>query len=195
MAVRMDKLTLADARDRMQRGKPWTFRMEFQGPNPNNRSGWSTKFWLATGRGRNEPVEIHYGTINSGTPMVLVKDWDYVEAKAPEKEAKGYTYVATPFIRVRQSTINTFAAAQNRPQPSQAPTSTPAAPQPTPAPVSSAPAVPSLPGPWGRISTIHKLDDGTWWGLDTSGRKVVQLTKDGARNLVRDHQHISIAGL
>jgi len=83
----MARLTLSDARSTMGRGRPWTFRLECT-------TGGSNKFWLATGRGRNEPVEIHYGAIGSkGT--ILVKDWAYVEAKTPQKVAKGYDYADT----------------------------------------------------------------------------------------------------
>jgi predicted DNA-binding WGR domain protein len=78
----------------MQRGRPWTLRLELHDPSAN-----SHKFWLATGRGRHEPVEIHYGRVGNKA-QVIVKDWTYVEAKAPEKEAKGYSYVTTPFVRM-----------------------------------------------------------------------------------------------
>jgi hypothetical protein len=187
------RLTLTDARNLMLQGKPWTFRMEFTGPNPNNAGGFSSKFWLATGRARHEPVEIHYGSIGGGTPMVLAKDWTYVETTAPEKEAKGYTYAATPFVRVRASTLNLAAAVANAAPPAPAPA--PVVAPPPPPPVVRAAPVSNLPGPWGRISAVQKLADGTWWGLDPSGGKVLQMTKDGARNLVRDHQHITVAGL
>lgn len=187
----MATLTLTDARNLMLKGKPWTFRMEFQGPNPNNVSGWSTKFWLATGRARHEPVEIHYGTIGGGTPTILVKDWDYIEQKAPEKEAKGYVYKDTPFVRVRQSTINVWLTSQG--QPKGAPL--PVQPSPPPAPPKPPVATSGLPGPWGRVSSVQKQADGSWWGLDSVGGKVLQMTKDGARNLVQSYPHITVAGL
>lgn len=204
----MAKLTLTDARNLMLKGKPWTFRMEFQGPNPNNKSGWSTKFWLATGRGFTEPVEIHFGTIGAiggvGSTL-LVRDWSYVEAKAPEKEAKGYHYADTPFVRVQPSTI-----AQAVPQSAvvpvpKAPVTSPVTPaifpqsppKPStinPLPVTLVAAALKLPGPWGKIRVVTKLVDG-WWGLDATGTKVLQMTKDGARDLVRAQPHIQVQGL
>ena len=57
----MALLTLTDARTHMLNGKPWTFRLEFHGQTSNGNP--SHKFWLATGRARNEPVEIHYGGV------------------------------------------------------------------------------------------------------------------------------------
>ena len=93
----MARLTLTDARSVMLKGRPWTFRLECT-------TGGHNKFWLATGRGQNEPVEVHYGAIGAKA-AILVKDWAYIEKTAPEKEAKGYTYVDTPFVRVQPSTI------------------------------------------------------------------------------------------
>ena len=186
----MARLTLTDARSKMINGRPWTFRLEFQGPNSAVASGWSTKFWLATGRGRHEPVEIHYGVIGS-TGSILVKDWDYVEKVAPEKEAKGYVYADTPFIRVRQATLD--AATQVT-----IPTAAPVATIPTPvvtAPVVTAPILSSLTGPWSRIVSVQKQPDGSWWGFDAQGSKVLGMPKDAARNLVKNHAHITVAGL
>lgn len=103
----MARLTLTDARRLAGRGRPWTFRMECT-------TGRSNKFWLATGRGVTEPVEIHYGRIGTrGT--VIVKDWSYVEQKAPEKEAKGYVYVPTPFIRADQAIAQAKGAPRVKP--------------------------------------------------------------------------------
>jgi len=109
----MAKLTLADARNTMSRGRPWTFRLEYSGLTDAGNP--SHKFWLAAGRGRNEPVEIHHGKVG-GKPQILVKDWAFVEAKTPEKEAKGYRYVDTPFVRCQQSTIDAFVASQGTPK-------------------------------------------------------------------------------
>jgi len=118
----MARLTLSDARNTMGRSRPWTFRLECT-------VGGRNAFWLATGRSRHEPVEIHYGAIGN-KPQILVKDWDYVERKAPEKEAKGYVYVDTPFVKVQPSTIAAFAAAQGGKAPAPKPAPTPAAPTP-----------------------------------------------------------------
>jgi len=197
----MARLNLTDARNLMLKSRPWTFRMEFQGPNPQVKSGWSNKFWLATGRAQNEPVEIHFGDI--WAPMnqrhILVKDWAYVERTAPEKVAKGYTYADTPFVRVQPSTI--AGAANTQPPPPK-----PVAPAQVQAPVAvQAPAVPKPPsipvgtilppGPWGKIVAVLSIPGGNWVGLDAQGRKVMGLTKDGARRLVQDYPHIQVTGL
>lgn len=107
----MRRLTLTDARTKMQQTKPWTFRMEC-------RTGGSNKFWMATGRGYNEPVEVIWGKIGHSPNGIRVKDWSYVENTAPLKENKGYIYVATPHVRVRQQTIDAHVAAHgNKPRP------------------------------------------------------------------------------
>ena len=190
--VQTRKITLAEARTLMLQGKPWTLRMEFTGRNQNNGGGFSSKFWLATGRARNEPVEIHYGVIGGGTPIILAKNWDYVESTAPEKEGKGYVYVHTPFVRVRASTLNIIAATPAPPV-VQAP-APPVVQAPAP-PVAQVAPVSNLPGPWGRITTVQRQADGTWWGLNPQGGKVIWMTLNGARNLVRDHSNITVAGL
>lgn len=115
----MARLTLSDARSTMGRGRPWTFRLECT-------VGGRNAFWLATGRARNEPVEIHYGAIGN-KPQILVKSWDYVERKTPEKIAKGYDYVDTPFVKVQPSTIAAGGKAASTPTPK-----SPAPPIPTP---------------------------------------------------------------
>ena len=125
----MRLLTLTDARSTMQRGRPWTFRMECT-------TGGSNKFWMATGRGRYEPVEIMWGGIGN-KPQIRVKDWDYLEKVVPAKEAKGYVYVATQYVRVRQQTIDAFTASQGG---QTAPV--------TPAPVTPAPVTPAHGGLW-----------------------------------------------
>ncbi len=118
----MARLTLSDARSTMGRGRPWTFRLECT-------VGGRNAFWLATGRSRHEPVEIHYGAIGN-KPQILVKDWAYVERKAPEKEAKGYVYVDTPFVKVQPSTI-AAAAGSKAPTPVAAPKPVPKVKTPT----------------------------------------------------------------
>jgi hypothetical protein len=196
----MALLTLTDARNLMLKGKPWTFRMEFHGTTPNGNP--SHKFWVATGRARHEPVEIHFGAVGAAS-NILIKDWDYVERAAPEKEAKGYTYITTPFVRVQQATINTWLASQGKPvsvpptpvQPvAPQPPVQPAAPKP-PTPVQPAAPVSGLPGPWGRILSVQKQADGSWWGLDAAGAKVIPMTRNGAMNLVQSQPHISVLGL
>jgi len=134
----MATLTLADARRTMGRGRPWTFRLEFYGTTANGNP--SQKFWLCTGRARNEPVEIHWGSIGAKA-QIIVKDWDYVEKAAPEKIAKGYDYADTPFVRVQQSTIKGTTPQATPTKPRHTVQNTPR----THAPV--APAKPAAPSP------------------------------------------------
>lgn len=188
----MALLTLDDARKLAARNRPWTFRLEFKGLNAANQSGRSEKFWLATGRGVSEPVEIHYGAIGS-TGTVLVKTWSYVEQVAPEKLTKGYQYADTPYKRVQQSTIDAFNAAMaKQPPPSTAPVTSvaaPPAPPPTPAPTTN-----GLAGPYGRIVSVSSVG-GVWKALDAAGKVLLTLTAQGARDLVTSNPHIVVAGL
>jgi|APSaa5957512622_1039677.scaffolds.fasta_scaffold05605_10 predicted DNA-binding WGR domain protein len=199
----MARLTLGEARNNVSRKRPWTFRMEFHDPTAN-----SHKFWLATGRGRHEPVEVHYGRIGSKA-QIIVKDWAYVEKKATEKFAKGYRYADTPFVRIQQSTIdahtgtkpvptiNSVRAANNQPP-------LPTAPKPLPPQVRAAvasavntvlaPTVTSS-GPYAKVASVKRIDKGTWHALDASGSKVLDLTPTGARDLVAEYDHIAVAGL
>ena len=211
----MARLTLTDARNVMLKGRPWTFRMECT-------TGGHNKFWLATGRGQNEPVEIHYGAIGAKA-AILVKDWAYVEKNTPEKEAKGYIYVDTPFVRVQPSTIQASPVIPMTPSSRTIPMTPTSpvvpmvakppvvpvvvddddddsvsvyAPRPTApaAPVALPSVAPNLPAPWNRIMAVQK-QGAHWMGLDSTGGKVLSMTKDAARNLVRNHQHITIMGL
>jgi len=275
----MATLTLNDARRTMSRNRPWTFRLEYHG-------GGSHKFWMATGRGRNEPVEVLYGRVGS-KPQIIVKDWTYLESKTPEKVAKGYSYVDTPYVRVRQATIDAFAARSGTTNPKPAP-----APSPVPKPTPAAPTpdtwrcnkgkvtvtrkgriiqilfdvfpaawqgavfhtfkddleafctkhmgrkvgtwwggsgseefhahcadkglfdalvlwlqqsiggnktpqipVPALTGPLANIVSVKPVGGGMYHALDSFGCKVVTLPSTSARQLVRDHAHISVVGL
>lgn len=124
----MAYLTLYDAHRLAAKDRPWTFRMEYVGYNGANASGTSSKFWLATGRGLAEPVEIHYGALGSkGT--ILVKDFAYLAKKVKDKIRKGYLYADTPFVRVRQATIAAFVSAPGvsalRPVPKPKPATSP----------------------------------------------------------------------
>lgn len=280
------QLTLSDARRLMHQGKPWCFRLEYTGLTANGNA--SDKFWLATGRGRHEPVEVRYGKVGT-EGRVIVKDWMYVEGKAPEKVAKGYDYVSTPFVGVRQQTIDGFGAQQAPVPPPKpvAPVVAPAAPaaqqdawedrkagvhcqirsgsivlviDPFPSWQKSAgyaffkgeleavcqqhtgsrPRIgwstdgpnqdrhtfsvpsndrglfkalvawlrqqigvlaapvnppPGLTGPYAKIATVKPVGDGVWYALNALGNKVMDLTKQGARDLVADYPHITIAGL
>ena len=185
-------LTLTDARNLMLKGRPWTFRMEC---TQNGRSA----VWLATGRAQNEPVEVHFGAIGA-KPTILVKDWAYVEKTAPEKAAKGYVYVDTPFVRVQPSTIRGLVPATPSPIVPMTPGPSKVAPMtPGPSPVvpmttstqvipmTPPPVVSKLPGPWGLIAGLKPSGGGQWVGVDTNGGTVMSMSKDAARRLVQNH--------
>jgi len=291
----MAKLTLSDARRAMGRRRPWTFCMEFHDAIAN-----SHKFWLATGRGRHEPVEVHYGRIG-GKSQIIIKDWDYLETKAPDKEAKGYRYVDTVYVRVQQSTIDAHAAkaltTAAKPLPAKvAPVQKSQPPAPVPQPTGKplewrcdvggvtvaltplgielkmdsfprpwmtqsktagtllgtfkaelrdfcgarmkkygpfvwwggvgsvdfkvhstekslfraivgwlqkqigskatalAPAS-MLPGPFGKVVSVKAMGKGIWHAINAQGNKVLSMSAQGARNLVVEHPHITVAGL
>lgn len=172
----MATLTLTDARRLMLKGRPWTFRMECQ-------VGGRNAFWLATGRGGAEPVEIHYGGIGN-KPQIIVKDWAYVDKVAPEKEAKGYCYVQTPYVRVRQSTIDAFSAGQPSPQ---APVTVVTPPV---KPVSAPLLVPKTP-----MGIVLLVPGVRWTALNSQNQEVATLSHKDARKLVQAHPNIRIKGL
>lgn len=205
----MALITFKQAEALATRGRPWTFKMQFQGLDPNNLSGWSDKFWLATGRAKDEPVEIHFGATGSAG-QIQVKDWAYVAAKVPEKEAKGYRFVDTPFVRVRQATIDAHNASKGRQAPVAitgtgpfwAPAPTPAAPAPVPAqPFAPPPPVgyypdPAAKDPYDRIATVGPDPAaGNWKALDVNGKLVMRLTASGARTLLQENPAIKVAGI
>jgi len=105
----MANLTLSEAHTLMLRGRPWTFRLERYDPVVNAR-----KFWMATGRAYNEPVEVLYGHVGEN-PTILIKEWDSMKVLFHRKGH--YDYAATPFVRVRQATIDAHLMASNSPQP------------------------------------------------------------------------------
>jgi len=290
----MSILTVTDARTLMGRGKAWTFRLELRDPASN-----SHKFWLCTGRSRHEPVEVHYGRVGS-KPQIIVKDWVYVEQKCPEKVAKGYIYVDTPFVRVQPSTIAGVAQATPawpgaKMMPVQQPVTAPKPVVPVSQPtlpqlmklgdkwrcdkgrvmvrikgsvievvfdvypatwmgsafssfksdftlfcskfmarsvttwwgtqgpqnlehvfhahcgdrglfvaivewlrqqigIGATPLV-AVPGPYGQIVQLVPKGQGVWHALNVAGGKVLDLTKQGARDLVAEYPHIQISGL
>jgi len=182
-------LTLRDARQKMSRSRPWTFRLEYHAVNAH-------KFYLiCTGRGRNEPVEVYYGRVGN-RPTILVKSWDYVEKTVPAKEAKGYHYVKTGFVRVRQATLDAFS-------PAPTPSGSPFRPPHKQAPGPSATLSPQLPpkpasppsGPYAQIVTVAPTGAGVWHALNSSGGKVLTLSKDGVRDLMAQYPNIQVAGL
>lgn len=199
----MALLTLTDARNLMLKGRPWTFRMEC---TLNGRSA----AWIATGRAQNEPVEVHFGAIGA-KPTILVKDWSYVEKTAPEKVAKGYVYVDTPFVRVQPSTIGKATQPTTpvspviplTPGPSKVAPLTPGPSNVIPLTFGQTPVIPmvappvvapNLPSPWNLIVKVKQVGN-QWIGVDSNGSKVLAMPKEAARRMVQNYAHISVMGL
>ncbi len=167
-------LYFADAQRLSLAGKPWCFRYVYHDAASN-----SHKFWLATGRGRNEVCEIHFGRIGAKA-QILIKDWDYVATKAPEKEAKGYDAENTPYIRVRQSTIDASFGPTYTTSP--LPPATPV----TPATPPAAAQVGSTNDPYNRVVQVCPTTNGQWIAVDASGVQLFAMPKAGAMKLVQD---------
>ena len=180
----MATITFSDARHKALNGRPWTFKLQFSGFS--SQGGKSNKFWRATGRGMREPVEVTYGAVGSeGT--TIVKDWAYVARKAPEKEAKGYVVVFTPYVRIRQQTIDAFNAQKGQRTPQPLP-----ATHPVPVPVRARPTQ----DPYERIVEVEPdTKTGNWNGYDANGKLVMRITKQGARQLLQLNPAIVVRGL
>lgn len=93
----MATLTLQDAEALADKRRPWTFRMA---------NGYTE--WLATGRAKDEPAEIH----DPAFAAIQVVDWAEVERQATANLAAGFTYKWTQFVRVSPATL---AAHQPKP--------------------------------------------------------------------------------
>ena len=139
----MARLTFDDAERIAGNSRPWSIRLEFRGPNPNNAGGWSEKFWFATGRAKHEPVETGWGAIGA-LPQYQLVDWANFVTKVTEKVAKGYDYVDAPFVRMSQDSLNKLGGTVKT-----VGGPTPAAPNaPSPPPV-----LPSSPAPQIQVNT------------------------------------------
>lgn len=72
------------------RGKDWCVRLVYVGPNPENASGRSEKFWQAFGRGTGV-VEVRWGRLGANGQS-QDKNWHDALTRAEEKLRKGYAY-------------------------------------------------------------------------------------------------------
>lgn len=193
----MAYLTISDARDRAHRGAPWSIRLEFTGGNFNNKSGWSSKYWFATGRGASEPVEIGWGR-NGNKAQTQITKFSTVEDRVSKKLAKGYDYTAAPYQRMSSESLAKISGAQ--PAVPTAP-----APQPTPAPATPAPVAPTpkasthtvsadqdaLGEPWSLIYSLRIKRNGTrvvgYDALDNNGDFLLTMTATSGLDFARDY--------
>lgn len=103
----MARLTITDAEQIAGRNRPWTFRLEFIGPNAANHNGSSRKYWYATGRGLHESVEIGWGALGS-VPQHQLIDWPELRLRVAAKLVKGYDYADTLYVRMSAGSMATL---------------------------------------------------------------------------------------
>jgi len=96
------KLSISDAETIANRGKPWTFRLEYHGSTSNGNP--SHKFWYATGRGITEEVEVGWGALG-GLPQNQLIGWNELRNRVTEKLSKGYDYAPTDYIRMSAASL------------------------------------------------------------------------------------------
>ena len=186
----MARLNLTDAETTAAKNRPWTIRMEFNGPNPNNASGVSHKYWYATGRGPAEPIEAGWGAIGSAPQLQLI-DWPELRRRVAVKLVEDYRWADTPYIRMSAGNI---ALLTGNPVP------VAAVPVPKPVPVAPAPVLPAVrqvvnsPIPAASlalITALRMLRDGAkligYEALDAAGNLVVQMTPDVGLKFAQDY--------
>jgi hypothetical protein len=133
--------------------------MEFNGTTDNGNP--SQKFWYATGRALNEPVEVGWGAIGS-LPQTQLIDWTELQNRVNDKLAKGYDYAPTDFIRMTAASIATIGGQAPVPVPSPSPVTK--AP-PVPVAASVAPSTPTGPVVYSKAPTAALLALGEPWSL------------------------------
>jgi hypothetical protein len=195
----MAKLTIHDAEQIAGRNRPWSFRLEYVGPNGANLSGSSSKFWYATGRGLSEPVETGWGAIGSA-PQTKLVGWQELRAKVADKLSKGYDYVNHPFVKMSAENLTKIKAGNNQS------TNVPSAPAtaslqnlfggtPSPVSVPSNTTVPKslliLGEPWSLIVKLVVVRTGTlltgYKAVDEKGDEVLTFDTQGGIDFAREH--------
>ena len=185
---------LQDAEDIARKNRPWSIRLEFTGVNANNKTGISDKYWYATGRGLNEAVEVGWGAFGS-KPQTQLTTWAELQNRVPDKLAKGYMYVAHPFVRMSAGNIaKILGQTPVAPQPISPKTATPAKPKlvalPSQSWVMGATQI-ALGKPWDLIYSLKISLDGTkvkgFKALDKKGNEVLMFDEDGGREFAIDY--------
>lgn len=139
-------------------------RLEWIGPNENNDSGWSSKFWQATRRSDGQ-WEIRWGRVGS-QGQGTIKNFEYVTKKCSEKlrnPRKSYSYVtgtAETMSQIRdrkvQVNLNTVRV---------------------PREVSV-----RLTGPYGMIEVVVRMN-GEWRAYDDNGNFLMPLSDGAIRDI------------
>lgn len=101
--------TIADARRLAHAGRAWRVRLTFEGPNPENKSGRSSKWWEAscTGGGGYAAV-VRWGVISGKGQAQTGVDTFAALDRAEEKERKGYVQGGAAPVRTQPAA--SFAA-------------------------------------------------------------------------------------
>lgn len=207
----MAKLTIHDAEDIARKGRPWSFRLEYTGPNPANASGWSDKYWYATGRGLNEPVEIAWGANGHPPHGTRLTTWSKIRKVVPDKRANGYDYVDHGYVRMSAQALSKLGGAtaskpgkkanHANPAPKPAPVSnhplgkpgqTPSAPvQATNTPTQVSPDLLALGEPWSLIRSLKVLRNGTkvkgYSAQDENGDELLRFDPKGGVEFAREY--------
>ncbi len=212
----MPRLTLSDAEDKARKGRPWSFRLEYCGHNATNQSGHSDKYWFATGRGINEPVEIGWGRWGSN-PQTMLADWAKLRDKTDEKLNKGYDYADHGYVRMSAKSIAKLGGATTsapatggggkaktkptrgkaKPAPvSQHPLGNPVQAKPAPVQVTK-PAGPVSPDllalgePWSLVRSLRVIRNGTtltgYSAVDENGDELLKFDPQGGVEFARDY--------
>jgi len=192
----MAKLTLQDAENTAQKGRPWTFRLEFVGSNPANQGGQSSKYWYATGRGATEPVEIGWGALGA-KPQLDIIDWNELRTRVADKLGKGYQYAFTPYVRMSPTNLAKLAGTPvvSAPVAVATPVTIPAAVPTPPATQAITHTVSviqaSLPRPYNLLCALRVHRKGTvvdgYEGLDADGDTLVTLDVQEGKDFARLH--------
>jgi len=193
----MALLMLHDAERIAQNGRPWSFRLEYVGVNPNNKTGISDKYWYATGRGLNEDVEIGWGAVGS-KPQTQLITWPELRNRVPDKLAKGYMYVDHSYVRMSVGNIAKILGQAPTPPAPTPPQTVIQPPQTKPAPAPTQPsnwmmsaAQQALGAPWNMIHLLQIVRVGTdvkgFKALDEKGNDILMFDTDGGREFARDH--------
>jgi len=198
----MASLTITDAEGLATRKRPWSFRLEFRGPNSANAGGWSEKFWFATGRAHDEMVEVGWGAVGSSAQTTLIT-WSKLRDKVEEKLNKGYGYVDAPYRRMSPKSIAKLggavaSAVATGTGPAPAPAAVVAAPPPAPATVKGQPvaftptaAQVALGEPWSLVHALKMNRHGTtvqgYEAQDANGDKLFDFDSVGGIEFSREH--------
>ncbi len=174
----MPRLTIIDAEGIANRNRPWTIRLEFHGANPNNASGVSSKYWYATGRGLAEKVETGWGAIGSAPQHQLV-DWVELKTRVLDKQAKGYQWADTPYVRMSKASLATLAGGSMNLIPVVIPTPPPPPSAPVSMPSMINPTLAALGQPFSLIHALRIMRDGVklvgYKALDAAGDELMQM--------------------